>query len=160
MRNELLPSTFSAAGLQLELDPFEVLRLLLVAGDPIERLFLDEKQIQSVREAGQLEEWWAGVELPEDTPPERARARALVQLLLDRGVVGDNSTRADNAWRGLPPTEQAFVREVLSILIHEGCVRTFVEASGTRLSVIAESVPLLEAIAAGTAIPDTLSRLW
>ena len=101
----------------LDLHPFEVARLLGQAGEMPRTLQFEESDIDRVRELAGVETWW-GSNGPsvDDEIPGRALVRSAAQMLIDRDVVGDKTTRADNLFRGLEAADQFVVRRAVNHL--------------------------------------------
>jgi hypothetical protein len=145
----------------LDLHPFEVARLMGQAGEMPRTLQFGEADIERIRELAGVETWWSngGVSV-EDEIPGRALVRSAAQMLLDRGVVDDKTTRADNLFRGLEAADQFVVRRAVNHLIREEILRSIPTAQGLHLRVDKDKVAVLEKIADGSVIPESLQELW
>ena len=145
----------------LDLHPFEVARLLGQVGGLPRTLAFEEADIDRVRELAGVETWW-GSNAPkiEDDVPGRALVRTAAQMLLDREVVGDQTTRADNLFRGLEPADQFVVRRAVNHLIREEVIKSIPTSQGLHLQVDEEQVGVLRGIADGSKIPSSLEELW
>jgi hypothetical protein len=145
----------------LDLHPFEVARLLGQVGGLPRTLAFDENDIDRVRELAGVETWW-GSNAPkiEDDVPGRALVRTAAQMLLDRGVVGEQTTRADNLFRGLEPADQFVVRRAVNHLIREEVIKSIPTSQGLHLQVDEGQVSVLRGIADGSKIPSSLEELW
>lgn len=145
----------------LDLHPFEVARLLGQVGGLPRTLAFDEADIDRVRELAGVETWW-GSNAPkiEDDVPGRALVRTAAQMLLDREVVGEQTTRADNLFRGLEPADQFVVRRAVNHLIREEVIKSIPTSQGLHLQVDEDQVGVLRGIADGSKIPSSLEELW
>ena len=145
----------------LDLHPFEVARLLGQAGGLPYTLAFDQNDIDKVCELAGVETWW-GSSAPkiEDDVPGRKLVRTAAQMLIDREVVGGNTTRADNLFRGLEPADQFVVRRAVNHLIREEVLKSIPTSQGLHLQVDADKVTVLQGIADGSKIPSSLDELW
>ncbi len=145
----------------LDLHPFEVARLLGQVGGLPRTLAFDEGDIDRVRELAGVETWW-GSNAPkiEDSVSGRGLVRTAAQMLLDRDVVGDHTTRADNLFRGLDPADQFVVRRAVNHLIREEVIKSIPTSQGLHLRVDEGKVGVLRGIADGSNIPSSLEELW
>ena len=145
----------------LDLHPFEVARLLGQVGGLPRTLAFEEADIDRVRELAGVETWW-GSNAPkiEDDVPGRALVRIAAQMLLDREVVGEQTTRADNLFRGLEPADQFVVRRAVNHLIREEVIKSIPTSQGLHLQVDEDQVGVLRGIADGSKIPSSLEELW
>jgi hypothetical protein len=145
----------------LDLHPFEVARLLGQADGLGRTLAFGTQDIDHVRELAGVETWWgSGKDNVVDEVPGRSLVRTAAQMLIDRNVVGENTTRADNLFRGLEPADQFVVRRAVNQLIREEILRSIPTSQGLHLRVDKEKVKVLKKIADGSAIPDSLEELW
>lgn len=161
MLDELKPVTLVEAARRIGTDPFEVVRLLVAAGAfPEGTLLIDGEIVEKLRGIGRIEPpWWAGVTLPKDANPARARVRAAIQLLLDKGRVGEDRTRMDNVWRGLEPAECRLVERAMIALASDGLVRITPSAIGPLLSIEPSAVDAAKKLTAGKFEPPGLRAL-
>jgi hypothetical protein len=145
----------------LDLHPFEVARLMGQVGGLPRTLAFDQSDIDRVCELAGVETWW-GSSAPkiDDDIPGRALVRTAAQMLIDRNVVGDKTTRADNLFRGLEPADQFVVRRAVNHLIREEVLRSIPTSQGLHLQVDEESVVKLQGIADGSSIGVGLEELW
>jgi len=145
----------------LDLHPFEVVRLLGQAGQMPRTLQFEEADIERAREMAGVETWW-GESGPsvQDEVPGRALVRSAAQMLLDRDVVGEKTTRADNLFRGLEAADQFVIRRAVNHLIREEVLRSIPTSQGLHLRVDKDKVKVLKKIADGSSIPESLEELW
>lgn len=134
----LRPWTVMRVAGDLDLHPFEVVRILATDGSLPRDLRLRPSDVARVVEAGGLEAWWSELE---PSPPRPALIRALARQLLDRGVVDPTWTRVDNLFRGLEPLEQGVVRQAVNVWIRSGAMASRMSARGMELTVQAAAVP-------------------
>lgn len=161
MLSDLQPLGLTGAAARLGLEPFELVRLL-VAVDAMPRdLRFTPAQVDALHAKAALEGgWWDGVDLPEDKNPLRQRVRAALGLLLARGFVGGEGTRVDNVCRGLPPDDQALVRDALITLADEGHLTLVPGRMGVRITVTPASERRVRDIADGKSDTSALSVLY
>ena len=145
----------------LDLHPFEVSRLLGQVGGLPRTMAFEQADIERVRELAGVETWW-GSSAPkiEDDIPGRGLVRIAAQMLLDRKVVGENTTRADNLFRGLEPADQFVVRRAVNHLFREEVLKSIATSQGLHIQVDADKVKALQGIADGSNIPSSLEELW
>jgi hypothetical protein len=145
----------------LDLHPFDVVRVLTADGPLPATLRFDADVGQRVATAAGIETWWSDdAELLEDEVRGRALVRTALKLLLNHGVVGAVTTRADNLFRGLDPADQWLVRRAVNQLLRDVVLVGIPTATGLRISLPATQVPTIEGIVSGTAINDGLEALW
>ena len=145
----------------LDLHPFEVARLMGQVGGLPRTLAFEASDVDRVRELAGVETWW-GSNAPkiDDDIPGRALVRTAAQMLIDRDVVGEKTTRADNLFRGLEPADQFVVRRAVNHLIREEVLRSIPTSQGLHLQVDESSVSKLQGIADGSNIGAGLEELW
>jgi hypothetical protein len=114
-----------------------------------------------VQELAGVETWW-GDKAPtiDDDVPGRALVRAAAQMLLDRGIVDDSTTRADNLFRGLESADQFVVRRAVNHLIREEVLQSVPTSQGLHLRVASAKIKVLQGIADGSKVPSSLEELW
>jgi hypothetical protein len=156
---ELLPPGLSDASKLLGLEPLEVVRILVAAEAVPERLVLSSELIEKVRTFGRVETWWPPGSRPvADTHPRRAWVRTAISGLLERGLVGDKTTRMDNLWRGLAVEDQEIVQQAVEMLVEEGVLTSEGTEAGLVVSITAGSEEAIKAVVSGKA--DSLAPLW
>lgn len=161
MLEELRPLGVSDAAKRLGIDVFEVVRLLVASGTTPEHLQLSPDHVERLRVFGGIEApWWGEAELPEDEHPLRQRVRAAVQLLIDRGFVGDTTTRMDNVWRGLPDDDQAFLQTALTVIGEEGLLAVVATPVGVQVAIAPDRLDTARAIADGSHDTPGLTALY
>jgi len=145
----------------LDLHPFEVARLMGQVGGLPRTLAFEQSDIDRVCELAGVETWW-GSSAPkiDDDIPGRALVRTAAQMLIDRDIVGDKTTRADNLFRGLEPADQFVVRRAVNHLIREEVLRSIPTSQGLHLQVDEAGVGKLQGIADGSSIGAGLEELW
>lgn len=160
MIQELRPIGLYDAARTLGIDPFEVVRLLVVADAvPSGQLRLTDDHVDKIRETGGIEFWWTEP-LPESDNPRRALVQAMIARLIDQGYVGDRGTRIDNLWRGLPVEEIALLQQAVNVLAHGGHLVTFLTPRGVQAALTADSVEHLRGVAEGQTEDESLAVLW
>lgn len=161
MLPDMLPMGPGAAAARLDVEPFELVRLLIASGDdgPIDAI--TSARLEAVRAFAAVETWWgADRSPPRDDKAARGAIRGALQELLDRGYVGDRRTRVDNLWRGLPPGLHGVVEEAVEVLVEHGLLSVRAEPMGQLVAARPEGRDRLVAIVAGKDVPDDLARLW
>jgi hypothetical protein len=157
---DLRPLGISDAAKQLGIEPFEVVRLLVVANAVPEDLRLSDQHIAKLRQTGGIEFWWKNEPAPTGDNARRAQVCAAIGKLLEKKVVGGRSTRVDNLWRGLSPDAKQLVEEAVEVLIESGHLASYNSPRGPQLSVPVEAVPVLQEISSGGVAPTKLADLW
>lgn len=162
MLDELPSVGLTDAARRLGVEPFEVVRLLVVSkGMPDGPLMLTENGLERLRDVAGIEWWWEdGTPVPEDDNPRRAVARAAVGQLLRRRIVGDRSTRIDNLWRGRSLEDRELLQRVATILVQRGAFTTVAGPMGLHVSVASAAVSMLERMVNGETMPRALTGLW
>ncbi len=146
---------------RLGIHPFNVVRILTAKNQLEPRLQFDEDDVEKVRRFGGVEYWWTGgCTLEEDGIRARGVLRSVARELVKRGIVGENTTRADNVYRGLEPDDERTARRALNVLIQEQYLRTVPTPLGIHVSVVSDKLSIVERLAAGKEIPPALAVLW
>lgn len=161
MLSDLRPLGLVGAAKRLDVEPFELIRLLVATdGVPKDMVFPPAKVDALRARAGIEDSWWTDTELPEDVNPLRQRVRGALSLLLARGHVGGEGTRQDNVWRGLPAADQELVRNALLVLADEGLLALIPGKLSTRVTVSPAGEDRIRAIAEGRSDTSALSVLY
>lgn len=160
MLSDLLPKNLTGAARTLGVDPFEVVRLLVASDKSRGPYTFGPADVEALQLYGDIENWWPGIPVPDDTVAPRARIRAVVAEMLRRRLVGDRQTRLDNLWRGLPDEERQLLEDGVDALCDLGMLGTHASASGIRISMQEDAVPHLKPLASGERTPPELERLW
>jgi len=162
MLTEFQPLGLTDVARRLGVDPFEVSRLVVAAGKGLDApMQFSGEFVAELRELGRIDDpWWDGVDLPEDPNPLRQRVRAALHLLVDKGLVGDVTTRMDNIWRGLPFDDQALLQQAVMVLAEEGALRVVGSKVGLMVSIDPASADTVKALAAGTSESAGLQSLY
>jgi hypothetical protein len=154
MLDEFRTLGLSDAARRLGCDPFDLVKLLVASGRPGADLRFDAATLDQLRLLGRMEDpWWAGVALPVDASVLRARCRAAVQLLHQRGHVGEHQTRLDNVLRGLGFEEQGAVRRCLTALAEDGVIAVAHTPIGPMVSIPNASLDKAKRFVAGNLSP-------
>ncbi|MBN2800871.1 MAG: hypothetical protein JXX28_17170 [Deltaproteobacteria bacterium] len=155
MLDELRPMGLYQAALTLEIEPFEVVRLLTLANAvPESNLLICDATLDLIKDVGGIEQWWTD---SPDQPDELVRAA--IGILLDRGHIGERSARIDNLWRGLPVESQSVLQQAVHQLVQGGFLATMMHLQGVHVTVAPEAVDRLRAVAAGELSLSSLSPL-
>jgi len=156
MLEELRPIGLRDVARDLGIDPFEVVRLLVVADAFPERLEFTADHVEQIRKVGGIEHWWT------EGWPEERRELILdtVRRLIDGGIHGDRGTRVDNLWRGLPTDEQALLQQLVTSLVQSGHLATFMTPRGVQVSLTSTAVDTLKQVVAGETELGSISALW
>jgi len=162
MLSEFQPLGVTDAARRLGLDPFEVVRLLVAAKKGLDGpMLFSAELVEELRELGRIDPpWWDGVELPEDANPLRQRVRAALQLMLDKGIVGDTTTRMDNIWRGLPFEDQGLLQQAVMVLAEEQALRVVGSPIGLLVAIETSAKKTVSGIAGGTTESAGLTALY
>jgi hypothetical protein len=160
--NGMMPLGLTELSRRLGVDPFEAVRLLVATGYDLRGpLAFSASLVGQLRERGGVHEsWWREVNLPTDASPARARVRAALQLLLDKGFVGERTTRMDNVWRGLPYEDQGLLQRALTALTREGLLVCVGTPTGLQVAVDASKRAAVDALAKGTGASAGLNALF
>jgi hypothetical protein len=158
----LIPVGLNEMSRRLGVDPFETVRLLVATDyDMTGPLRFAPEVVEMLRDKGGVHAtWWDGSSGPADDNPSRQRVRAALQLMLDKGYVGDKTTRMDNVWRGLPYADQGLIQQALTVLTEEGLVRCIGTPMGLQVSVDAGKLDLVRGIVSGKKSSDGLDALY
>jgi hypothetical protein len=145
---------------RLGVDPFEVVRLMVVGGVASTTLRFSPDDVARLASLTGIEADWALVSPPSDTNPMRARVRGVLGRLLQSGRVGSATTRRDNLWRGLPDAEAAVVMHAVAVLVGEGHLWVDAATSVDRVSANPKAVVELQRIVDGKSEPPSLTAVW
>jgi len=146
---------------RLELSPFELARAMGKSEGLPSILRFGEADVDRIRVRVGLTEWWPNGLIPvEDHVKGRALVRSLAQKLSAFQREGGASTRADNLFRGLEGEEQLLVRRAVNLFHQNGLIDRLSRTDGLYVSVDTLQVSSLEQIAAGTAFPENIQKLW
>ncbi|MCO4748235.1 MAG: hypothetical protein KC912_25805 [Proteobacteria bacterium] len=158
MLDDLKPLTLGAAARHIGVDPFEVVRLLVLRGESAS-LRIPRSQIEALREFAGVELWWTP-EAPrvEDDNPKRGRVRSSLAMLLERGHVGEEMTRVDNLWRGLPVRDQEIHDEAVNLLAEAGILRLQSTVQGLKVAVADRDK--LQVLIDGGEFPEAIAKYW
>ncbi|MFK7931085.1 MAG: hypothetical protein AB8H79_23060 [Myxococcota bacterium] len=160
MLEQLKPLDLHAAARNLGVHPFEAVRLMVVSGVGSDRLRCTLDTLEQLRAFGQLEVWWTDAELPEDSNPRRAVVRGMVDALLQRQIIGEQTTRIDNLWRGLDAYQRDAAEQAVMVLHELGLLRSSSTAAGTRVSANPDGVEALRELVARGNAPSALAAVW
>jgi hypothetical protein len=154
----LTPIGLNEVSRRLGVDPFETVRLLIATQQDLSGpMMFAPELVDTLRDQGGVDTtWWADAG---DAEP-KARVQAAVKALLDRGFVGDTTTRMDNVWRGLPLDDQALVQQAIMTLSEEQIVRFIGTPIGLQVSIEAGQKALAQKIASGKASTPGLDALY
>ena len=160
MLDELRPLGLADAARDLGVDPFEVVRLLVIAEAVPDRMALTADHIEKARETGGIEEWYGdGDGLPEDDNAKRRVIRGALGKMVDGGYVGETTTRMDNVWRGIDADGQLVLQQMVSQLVSEGHLLTAASQKGVQISLNPESMDVVTKVVEGKKAPVDLSPL-
>jgi hypothetical protein len=161
MTSELRPAPLAEAARQLDIDPFELVRLMVAAGQRPQLLELTGIDLVRIAEFAGIERWWDEEgDAPEDANPKRARVRTAIGALLSRRFVGTRRTRRDNLWRGRPRHDREVIEEAVEALVEQGLLETEPHVRGIRISAAEDAVSKLERFVEGAEPIDALQQLW
>jgi len=160
MLGELRPLGLSDAARSLGVDPFEVVRLMVAFEKLHERLLLKHDDVDALREAAGIEDWWRETKLPEDTNRLRAAVRGALHQLVSRRLIGEVTTRLDNLWRALALDQQVAIEQAVMMLLEEEKLLTAASPRGVQVSIAPGAEGELDAIANGETEHAELAMLW
>lgn len=161
MLDELKPHDLHATARALQVHPFEVLRLQVVSGAPLERLAFDDDALSTLREYGGLETWWEGSDgLPEDDNQRRSVVRGMLDAMVQRECIGGQTTRLDNLWRGLPAEHTEAAEQALMVLHELGMVTSVATPAGMQVAIHPDAVSTVKDVVARGNAPDALAAVW
>jgi len=158
---EFEPVSLGRAAHQLGVEPFEIVRLVAAQAGPTGRLEFTPTQLDALRAFAGIEAWWGdGATFPSDTIPLRGVLRGVLARLLEKKVTGDNRTRQDNLWRGLPGKQRRFIEDAVDLLVEHGLASVRADVAGVMLSLRPEATERVQAIVDGKDVPEEFARLW
>jgi len=158
--DELRPLGLSDAARALGVDPFEVVRLTVAFGPKSGPLTLSLDQVAELRDHAGIEDWWTDASLPDDGNRLRAAIRGAIHQLISRRLVGEQTTRLDNLWRGLAVDQQVGVEQAVMVLLEEEKLLTAASPRGVQVSIAPGAETLLDKIASGAAEHAGLAAVW
>ena len=155
---ELLPMDLNTVARNLGVDPVEGVRLLVASGhDVSSSLDVPASLVETLRDQAGIEaSWWSDA----DASEPKARVQALLQKLLERGLIGDATTRMDNCWRGLSDDDQDLIEQAVQVLVEEKVLRCVGTPMGLHLSVDADMRAAAEGLSTGSSSLDALDELY
>ena len=149
--------SISDAARQLSVHPFDLVRLLAANDALPSTLRIEPAQMSAIRELGGIEDWWSDApDLPLDETRGDAILRALCSNLVERGVVGDHSTRLDNLLRGLNVADQSVARSWVQGLSAQGLMESHNTPVGVHVSLVEGKEYAVADLAQGGDISDNL----
>jgi len=156
--NALTPIGLNEVSRRLGVDPFETVRLLVATKQDLSGpMLFPAELVETLRDQGGVDaSWWEDASEAEP----KARVQAAIQQLLDRGFVGDTTTRMDNVWRGLPFDDQALLQQALTTLAEDQIVRCIGTPIGLHVAIDPAQKKAAEGIAKGTSSTDGLDALY
>ena len=156
---ELRPLNLSQLARDAGVDPFTAIRLLVASNSmPEEVLQFTRDVVAQVRDYGQVEEaWWDDMEL---TYGLEGQVEVLLQILLERGYVGERATPLHNALRGLGEARSLAIRDAVHVLVDEGLVLLTPSDIGSMLCVNPDQEALVRRVANGETQLESLTVLF
>ncbi|TVQ91894.1 MAG: hypothetical protein EA397_08320 [Deltaproteobacteria bacterium] len=159
MLDALKPLDLHGAALELGEHPFEVVRLLVMAGHSVEPS-VPRDRIAQLRVFGGIETWWGSIELPDDDNRRRAIVRGMIEAMLQRELIGDRTTRRENLYRGLPAEDYEVAAYAVSVLIQLGGLVLTRAPSGALVSIHPDWADGARALVSRGQAPPELAGLW
>ena len=145
----------------LGIHPFDVVRILTVNDAFKLSLRFEKHDLEKVRVLGNIDTWWEKEHhIEEDTIRARGVLRSIVREMVRRRLVGENTTRADNIYRGLGAEDEAIARRALNLMIQEHLIRSVSTPMGNHISIVPEQFKVMEDLANGRVMPAGLAALW
>ncbi|MEM6928038.1 MAG: hypothetical protein AAF602_13990 [Myxococcota bacterium] len=149
------PRSLDAVARQLGLAPLEVVRLCGLAElDPPAGWTLTSETPGRLAELGGIEAPW----LHDAALGAMERLRGILVELAARNLRGDALTRMDNTWRGLPPSQQAWLASAFDVLAELDILRVVSRPEGRMVSLAPSVSEPLQAFLDGGEPPPALAR--
>lgn len=147
----LMPIGLNEVSRRLGVDPFETVRLLVATGHDLSGpMAFSEAIVETLQEQGGVHaSWWDPAALPTGDGRSVALVHQALKALLDKGYIGDKTTRMDNVWRGLSFEDQSLLQQALTVLTEEGLVRCVGTPVGLQVAVDAFKEAAVKGIASG-----------
>jgi len=160
--DELMPNDLHATARELQVHPFEVVRLQVLSGAPLDQLAFDDPSIGRLREFGRLETWWEdGADaLPEDDNASRRVVRGMLDAMVQREHVGEKTTRLDNLWRGLPADHVEVAEQAVMVMHELGMLASVATPAGMQVAVHPDALENVKDVVARGNAPDALAAIW
>jgi hypothetical protein len=161
MHEALYPKTLSDVAVDLQTDPFEILKLLVLGEVMPSSLYLTDAHIERVTELGGFESL-----LDRDSIEFQDGFRVqdwvikMISVMVERELFDSNATRSDNLWRNLEKQEAIQVESTVEQLVNEGLLKQTQSPYGEVLSLVADKKDTLEALVSGAFVPESLAYLW
>jgi len=147
------PLSLVSAARQLEVHPFELVRILVACEALPEDLTLRPDALPNVSRMAGLERWWDDGRLDQVDPLPRSVAVALCAKLSAHAA--EAPTRFDNVFRGMSAAHQPVARRVVQRLTQAGLLRTTPTPTGMHLAIAEDQAPLVALIGQGE-VPENL----
>ena len=158
MLKGLRGASLTKAARSLEVDPFEIIRLLVAMDDDQAPMWFFDARIRAISAFAGIEWWWTDpADAVSDPNPRRVLVRTTARNLAGRAV-GSASTRIDNLWRGLEPDQRQVVEQTVALFIENGHLIARPDLVGTVVSVSPTGLDPLRKIGEG-AFPPALVAL-
>ena len=161
MLEDLKPHDLHATARALQVHPFEVLRLQVMAGAPLQRLAYNDDMLDQLRSFGNMETWWDGADsLPTDENPRRGVVRGMLDAMVQREYIGGQTTRLDNLWRGLPAEHTETAEQAVMVLHELGMVTSIATPAGMQVAIHPDALSNVKDVVARGNAPDALAAVW
>ncbi|HJN75489.1 MAG TPA: hypothetical protein QGF58_16285 [Myxococcota bacterium] len=153
--------SLTAVARELAIHPFDLIRILVAEKRLPETLRFEPGDVETIRRIGSIETWWTEETARcEDDVAERGLLRDLSAQLVERGIVGLNSTRLDNVLRGLETGEQLVVRALVQQMVSMGQLKSRHTPRGLHVSVVEGREYAVADLAEGGDVPTELAEIW
>jgi hypothetical protein len=146
--SDLRPVGLVDSAKRLKIDPFELVRIEVGLGSPLERLGWSTERLDVIARDGGIEPRWLDPAKLPSTPA--GRVREAFGELGRRGFVGAKSTRLENLARGLSLAEGDMIRRAAPLMAEEGLLLLASGPLGALVAVRPGSEAKVAAVAAGT----------
>jgi hypothetical protein len=150
------------AARHLDLEPFEIVRLLVASGKTRETFSFDTSSIAALASFAGIERWWDewSPSTSDGVDPRKAVVLAALGRLLQGEFIGANRTRQDNLWRGLQATLRESVESAVDVLIEDGVLILRAATAGLEISIREDAQERVVQFAAGEDLPVEITRHW
>jgi len=150
------PKTFSDGARSLEIDPFELIRLLVLSDSMPLDLVVGEEHLERARHFGGIGSLLGDEVSGLDFSDRSALLKVVLQRMMESGQIGQQTLRLDNIWRGMEAEAIEFLQNAITALVEHGYLDSYSSVRSVQVSISADALDAVRAIVDGEVIPSEL----